>query len=94
VTGERLFDDAQNGMSSSVISPAPAWTCSLVYCSVSIGVTAGFKGTEKDDVACNYLCDFVLQRKAKRHHRFDLLLGDPGKNGRCSKLPVTRTTKT
>jgi hypothetical protein len=34
------------------------------------------------------LCDFVLQLKAKRHHKFDFLIGDPGKNGRCAKLPV------
>lgn len=34
------------------------------------------------------LCDFVLQLKAKRHHRFDFLRGDPGKSGRCATLPV------
>ena len=34
------------------------------------------------------LCDRVLARKASRQHRFDFLLGDPGKSGRCAKLPV------
>ena len=34
------------------------------------------------------LCDSVLQLKAKRHHKFDFLIGDPGKNGRCAKLSV------
>ena len=34
------------------------------------------------------LCDLVLKSKAKRNYRFDFLRGDPGKNGRCVRLPV------
>jgi hypothetical protein len=34
------------------------------------------------------LCDRVLNLKAKREHRFDFLLGDPGKHGRSAHLPV------
>jgi len=34
------------------------------------------------------LCDRVLNLKAKRHHRFEFLRGDPGKTGRCARLPV------
>jgi hypothetical protein len=30
----------------------------------------------------------VLGYKAQRQHRFDFLVGDPGKNGRCARLPV------
>ncbi len=34
------------------------------------------------------LCDYVLNREASRQHKFDFLLGDPGKHGKCRKLPV------
>jgi hypothetical protein len=34
------------------------------------------------------LCDRILNMKAYRWHRFEFLLGDPNKNGRCAKLPV------
>jgi len=34
------------------------------------------------------LCDEILNRKACRQYRFEFLLGDPGNNGRCAKLPV------
>ena len=34
------------------------------------------------------LCDRVLRLKGKRQHRLDFLRGDPGKDGRCVRLPV------
>lgn len=34
------------------------------------------------------LCDDLLKVTASRQHRFDFLLGDPGKSGRCVRLPV------
>lgn len=34
------------------------------------------------------LCDEILSMKAIRQHKFDFLLGDPDKKGRCRKLPV------
>lgn len=34
------------------------------------------------------LCDRLLGMKALRQWRFPFLLGDPGKNGRCVRLPV------
>lgn len=34
------------------------------------------------------LCDEALGEPGSRQHRFDWLMGDPGKNGRCRKLPV------
>ena len=34
------------------------------------------------------LCDQVLGDAGARQHRFDWLLGDPGKSGRCARLPV------
>jgi hypothetical protein len=34
------------------------------------------------------LCDHVLGITSKRQSRFDLLRGDPGKNGQCVRLPV------
>jgi len=34
------------------------------------------------------ICDRVLERKALRQHRFPFLVGDPGRNGRCARLPV------
>lgn len=34
------------------------------------------------------LCDHLLGMKALRQWRFPFLLGDPGRNGRCVRLPV------
>jgi hypothetical protein len=34
------------------------------------------------------LCDRILGVPGLRQHRFDWLLGDPGKNGRQVRLPV------
>ncbi len=34
------------------------------------------------------LCDEVLRTRGRRQHRFDWLLGDPGKSGRRVRLPV------
>jgi hypothetical protein len=34
------------------------------------------------------LCDEALGAKASRQHRFDFLIGDPGRNGRRTRLPV------
>lgn len=34
------------------------------------------------------LCDEVLGSRSSREHRFDWLLGDPGKTGRRVRLPV------
>lgn len=34
------------------------------------------------------LCDELLKATASRQHRFDFLRGDPGKSGRCVRLPV------
>lgn len=42
----------------------------------------------KDESYIIDLCDEVLGVKALRGHRFDFLLGDPGKDGRRRHLPV------
>lgn len=42
----------------------------------------------KDESYVIELCDSILNRTAKRQHRFDFLLGDPGKRGLCVRLPV------
>ncbi|GAA4153622.1 hypothetical protein GCM10022286_00250 [Gryllotalpicola daejeonensis] len=34
------------------------------------------------------LCDLVLGTPCSRQHRFDWLVGDPGRNGSCRRLPV------
>jgi hypothetical protein len=34
------------------------------------------------------ICDRVLNCTAERNYRFDFLMGDAGKDGRCRKLPV------
>lgn len=34
------------------------------------------------------LCDAVLGCRSHRQHRFDFLLGDPGRSGRRARLPV------
>lgn len=34
------------------------------------------------------LCNRILGQVALRQHRFDFLLGDPGRNGACRRLPV------
>lgn len=41
-----------------------------------------------DEAYVLLLCDYVLQKEASKQHKFDFLLGDPGKNGKCRKLPV------
>lgn len=44
--------------------------------------------TESDEAYVLDLCDEVLQSNGLRQHRFDWLLGDPGKSGRQVRLPV------
>lgn len=34
------------------------------------------------------ICDYVLKCASSRQHKFNFLLGDPGKNGKSRKLPV------
>jgi very-short-patch-repair endonuclease len=42
----------------------------------------------KDEQYVIDLCNKILGLKAKRQYRFDFLLGDPNKDGKCVKLPV------
>ncbi len=42
----------------------------------------------KDETYILNLCDELLNRTSQRQYTFDFLLGDPGKNGSCRKLPV------
>ena len=42
----------------------------------------------KDEHYIIDLCDHVLGMTALRQHKFDFLRGDPGKHGRCRRLPV------
>ena len=44
--------------------------------------------TTKDETYILDLCDEILNRTSQRQYRFSFLLGDPGKNGSCRKLPV------
>ena len=41
----------------------------------------------KDEAYVLALCDQVLGAVGLRQHRFDFLKGDPGKHGRCARLP-------
>jgi hypothetical protein len=43
---------------------------------------------DSDEAYVLGLCDKVLGELGFRQHRFDWLMGDPGKDGRCRKLPV------
>lgn len=43
---------------------------------------------DSDEAYVLDLCDEVLGTSSCRQHRFDWLLGDPGKSGRRVKLPV------
>lgn len=43
---------------------------------------------DSDEAYVIDLCDEVLGTPASRQHRFDWLLGDPGKNGARRRLPV------
>jgi hypothetical protein len=43
---------------------------------------------DRDEVYVIDLCDELFGLKASRQHRFDWLLGDPGRDGRRTKLPV------
>jgi hypothetical protein len=47
-----------------------------------------YKSRDKDEDYVVDLCDKVLGLKSSRQHGFDFLVGDPGKNGKCKKLPV------
>src|SRR5277367_1972895 len=42
----------------------------------------------RDGIYIVDLCDEILGKQAVREHKFPFLLGDPGKNGRRSCLPV------
>lgn len=50
--------------------------------------TAGRHRSRSDEHYLIDICDRVLAKTALRQHRFDFLLGDPGKIGRQAKLPV------
>jgi hypothetical protein len=43
---------------------------------------------DSDEAYVLDLCDEVLGERASRQHRFEWLLGDPGRNGRRVRLPV------
>lgn len=56
---------------------------------VAEGRIMGAVGREGSDEAYVLdLCDEVLGEQGSRQHRFDWLLGDPGRSGRRVKLPV------
>lgn len=46
------------------------------------------RGMSRDEHYILQLCDNLLKATASRQHRFDFLRGDPGKSGRCVRLPV------
>ncbi|MGB4205699.1 MAG: hypothetical protein WBJ84_08785 [Bacteroidales bacterium] len=46
------------------------------------------KKNNRDEYYVLDLCDEVLGIKSSRQHKFDFLLGDPNKSGKCRKLPV------
>jgi hypothetical protein len=43
---------------------------------------------ESDETYVLDLCDEVLAERGSRQHRFDWLVGDPGRSGRRVRLPV------
>ncbi|MDI4655539.1 hypothetical protein [Xanthobacter autotrophicus] len=43
---------------------------------------------DSDEAYVIGLCDRILGLKAQRQWRFPFLLGDPGRSGRCVRLPV------
>lgn len=44
--------------------------------------------TDSDEAYVVNLCDGILRECASRQHRFDWLVGDPGRDGRSRALPV------
>jgi hypothetical protein len=46
------------------------------------------RATVRDEIYVIDLCDRLLGIKASRQHRFDWLVGDPGRDGRPRPLPV------
>jgi hypothetical protein len=44
--------------------------------------------TDHDEAYVIDICDRVLGQKAERQYTFEFLVGCPGKNGRCARLPV------
>lgn len=43
---------------------------------------------DSDEAYVIDLCDELLAERARRQHRFDWLVGDAGRDGRCRQLPV------
>ncbi len=43
---------------------------------------------KKDEQYIIELCNKILNCNASTQHKFDFLVGDPNKNGKCRKLPV------
>jgi hypothetical protein len=48
----------------------------------------GRSRSDSDEAYVVDLCDAILREPASRQHRFDWLLGDPGRDGRRRTLPV------
>jgi len=51
-------------------------------------VSTGRARTDSDEAYVVDLCDEILRERASRQHRFDWLVGDPGRDGRSRALPV------
>jgi hypothetical protein len=43
---------------------------------------------DSDEAYVVDLCDAILRERASRQHRFDWLIGDPGRDGQSRTLPV------
>jgi hypothetical protein len=51
-------------------------------------VSPGRSRADSDEAYVIDLCDTILGEPASRQHRFDWLVGDPGRDGRPRTLPV------
>lgn len=67
-------------------SPSPPKPKNTVFASVTKQKSS--KRSTSDEHYVLDLLDQILGKKGQRQHRFDFLVGDPGKNGNQSKLPV------
>jgi hypothetical protein len=55
---------------------------------VDVAVNHERSRTNSDEAYVIDLCDVILGEQASRQHRFDWLVGDPGRNGRPRTLPL------
>jgi hypothetical protein len=80
--GRWVIDEATFAVLASSIRPGPR------HDKPAVAPTGTGRATTRDEIYVIDLCDRLLGIEASRQHRFDWLVGDPGRDGRPRPLPV------